>query len=93
MGLASQTLKVLFDSGILGEGLDKGAEGEQGRLVHLLDQLGETAGRKPLAGPAPIPFDVEGRAANQEGIGSEAVERLQPARSVCQIGSEGVNVW
>src|SRR5690606_20056305 len=60
--------------------------------VHLLDQLGEPAGREPAGEPGFVPTEVEGRGPDEEGIGTEAVERGEPALGRAEPGREGVDI-
>src|SRR5690606_12276664 len=66
---------------------------EQGRRVHLFDQLTKTVGREPRVDPRPVGGEVELRNTHQEVVGPEAVEGLEPrgfrlevARKLVDIG-------
>ena len=92
VGLGAEPRQLGFEARVLAQGLDEGADRELRRQVHLLEQLREPVGREARVDPGLVVVEVELRPADQEVVGAEAVERLEPALRGLEIARERLDV-
>ena len=92
MRQGAQTLELVLETFVLRERLDEGAHRELRRQPHLALDLREAGGSESLRQPAPVGLELEVGRADQEVVGAEAVERLEPRAGAFEVALEGADV-
>ena len=90
--LAAQAFELVLEARVLVERLDEGAHRELRRHPHLALDLREAGGREALRQPAPVGLELEVGGADQEVVGAEAVERLEPRAGALEVALERADV-
>ena len=90
--LGAEAFELALDPWVLVERLDEGAHRVLRRHPHLALDLREPVGREARRQPAPVGLELEGRGADQEVVGAETVERLEPRAGALEVALERADV-
>jgi hypothetical protein len=92
VSLIAQFAKLLFNPRVLREGLDKGPNRVERRHAHLLFELMVMARGKAASDPVFVVRETKVGRADEEVIGAESVEGIQPGFRARKVLPEDIDV-